>query len=88
MLFLGNLFIMNKVITIPKKLARQDNLVIIPKKEDEMFLKRPLKVPVAKLTPQEKRLISKSEQELETGKYLTLEELENELAGSRTRTRK
>ncbi|MEK7609246.1 MAG: hypothetical protein AAB476_02095 [Patescibacteria group bacterium] len=68
---------MDRVITIPKKLVRY-----------EVFLKRPLKVPVAKLTPQEKRLISKSEQELETGRYLTLEELENKLAGSRTRTRK
>ena len=79
---------MNKVIAIPKKSAARDDLVVIPKIEYEMLLKRRWQVPVAKLTPQEKRLILKSEEELAAGKYLTLEELEHELAGSHTRTRK
>ena len=79
---------MNKVIAIPKKSAARDDLVVIPKIEYEMLLKRRWQVSVAKLTPQEKRLILKSEEELAAGKYLTLEELEHELAGSHTRTRK
>ena len=88
MLFFSIIFIMNKVIAIPKKLAARDDLVVIPKIEYEMLLKRRWQVSVAKLTPQEKRLILKSEEELAAGKYLTLEELEHELAGSHTRTRK
>lgn len=74
------------VITIPKKLAEKDDLVVIPRQDYEALLRRqPKIIPIIKLTPSEKRTIAKSEKELARGEYITLEELEHELAGTYTK---
>ena len=77
--------IMN-VITIPKKLVKKDDMVIIPRKEYELLLQRqPKVIPVVKLTTAEKRAIARSEKEFSRGEYITLEELEHELGGTDTK---
>ena len=79
---------MNKTLTIPKKLANKADDIIISRGEYEVLLKKSGLVSVAKLTPKEKKSILKSERELVAGKYLSLKELENELAGSRSKANK
>ena len=74
------------IITIPKKLAQKDDLVVIPRKEYEALIhQRPKVIPVVKLTIAEKRAIARSERELARGEYVTLEELEYELGGTRVK---
>lgn len=76
------------VITIPKKLAKNDDLVVIPRKDYESLMRRqPKVIPVVKLTPSEKRAIIESEKELARGEYITLNELECELGSTRAKTR-
>ena len=58
------------VITIPKKLVKKDDMVIIPRKEYELLLQRqPKVIPVVKLTTAEKRAIARSEKEFSRGEY-------------------
>lgn len=76
------------VVTIPKKLAQKDDLVVIPRKEYEGLLRgRPKLIPVARLTPTEARAIERSEKELARGDYITLDELEHELGSTNTKKR-
>ena len=79
---------MNKIATMPKKIAHKDDVVVISRIEYETLLKKSKMVPVMKLTPRERKTILKSEKELAAGKYLTLKELEHELVGSRASTGK
>lgn len=66
---------MNKVLTIPKKIANRSNDIVISRGEYEILLKKSGLVSVAKLTPKEKRSILKSGKELASGKYLSLKEI-------------
>jgi hypothetical protein len=66
-------------ITIPKKFSQKGDLVVIPRKEYEQLLKRQRVIPVAKLTPAEKRALEQGRKEIATGNYVTLETLEHEL---------
>ena len=69
-------------------MANKADDIIISRGEYEVLLKKSGLVSVAKLTPKEKKSILKSERELVAGKYLSLKELENELAGSRSKANK
>ena len=78
---------MNKVVLVPdsKTLSRKDELVIISKKEYQKLLERqPKIIPTVKLSLKERKAIEKSEKELSQGKYVSLEELEHELARQRS----
>lgn len=69
-------------ITIPKKLIK-DDLVIIPRKEYEKLLKFYLeqskKQKEATLTPSQKKRLEKARKNLAQGKFLTLYELKQKL---------
>ena len=76
------------VVTIPRRLTQKDDLVVIPRREYESLLKqRVTALPVVKLTPSEKRACVRSERELARGEYVTLEQLEHDLGGSRAKKR-
>lgn len=76
---------MNNIITIPKK----GEFILIPKKEYETLVRRqPKLIQVEKLTASEKRAIAMSDKELIKGDYVTLDQLEHELASSRAKTGK
>ena len=76
------------VVTIPKNLAEKGDLVVVPRKEYEILLRRqPKVIPVAGLTSAEKRAVARSERELARGEYVTLKELERELGGAHTKKR-
>ncbi|MCH7552368.1 hypothetical protein IIB49_03195 [Patescibacteria group bacterium] len=70
---------MEKVITIPKELAKKGDLVIIPRKEYEGLVLRQKIVPVVKMTSAQKRDLKEARKEFARGEYVTLEQLENEL---------
>ena len=70
------------IITIPKKLIKDDDLVVIPRKEYEEFYQWR---EVAKLfktftpTATQKRDLKKAREEYKQKKYLTLDELKRRL---------
>ena len=77
---------MNKIVLVPdsKTLSRKEELVIISKKEYQKLVERqPKIIPTVKLSPKEQKAIAKSEKEISQGKYISLEELEHELAHPR-----
>lgn len=70
---------MARAITIPRELARKDDLIVIPRKEYEELLKLRKIVPLVKLTPAQKRDLEQARKEYARGEYITLERLEREL---------
>ena len=66
-------------ITIPKKLTKGAELVVIPRKEYEEFLKLRKVIPLVELTPSQKRDLEQARKEFARGEYITLKQLENEL---------
>ena len=74
-------------ITIPKKLAGKDDLVVIPKSEYKKLLKKQKIVPIVQLTPSGKRSLNNGRKEIAQGKYVSLEQLENELARTHRKKR-
>lgn len=74
-------------VTIPKEISEKGDLIVIPRLEYEGLLKRHIVVPVVKLTQTEKRVLERSRKEMAEGKYVTLEELENELGIANRRRR-
>jgi len=70
---------MEKVITIPKKLAKKGELVIIPRSEYEEYLNFKKIIPIIKANPAEKKAIREGRKEIKQGRYLTLKQLKNEL---------
>mgnify|MGYP001563298476 CR=1 FL=1 len=70
------------IITIPKKLAQKGDLVLIPRKEYEALLAKNVKEFIP--TASEKRAIARAKKDYDQGKYITLQELKNELASRRT----
>lgn len=65
-------------ITIPKNLIKNDDLVILPKKEYENLINKRV-IPVARLTSSERNSLHQSRKEMARGEYITLEELEHDL---------
>lgn len=63
-------------ITIPKNLIKNDDLVIISRKNYEKLLRSKKIIPTAKLNFAEKKSLEKARKEMAQGEYLTLEELE------------
>ena len=70
---------MNKVIAIPKELSKTGELVIIPRSDYEEFLRLKKIIPLVELTPSERKAIKQAKKEIKQGKYLTLNQLKNEL---------
>lgn len=76
-------------VIIPKKMVQKDDLVIIPRKEYEEFLRLKLKfIPEAEPTKDELRAIREGKKAFAHGDYVTLEELKNELASLHRRPSK
>ena len=71
------------VITIPKKLAEKDDLVIIPRQEYEEFLALKRTIPVVKPSRSELHAIERGRREILEGKYVEWEEFKRKLAHRR-----
>ncbi|PIR71914.1 MAG: hypothetical protein COU42_03205 [Candidatus Nealsonbacteria bacterium CG10_big_fil_rev_8_21_14_0_10_36_24] len=67
---------MEKVVTIPRELAENGKLVIIPHEEYEEFLHWKRTVKTYKSTAAEKKALKKARRDFARGEYLTLKELE------------
>jgi len=73
---------MERVITIPKELARRDDLVIIPRREYEEFSQwRTVMKSFPTFTPTtaQKRDLKKAREDYKKGNYMTLDELKRKL---------
>ena len=70
---------MEKIVTIPKELAKQGDLVVIPRKEYEGLVRRQKIVPVMKMNAAQKRDLEEARREYARSEYVTLEQLEDEL---------
>lgn len=82
---------MSKLVTIPnpRSLAKEKELVLIPRREYELLLHLKSRViPEVSLTLKQRLALTKSERELRSGSYLTLDELEHELGGARPKARR
>lgn len=66
---------MEKVITIPRKLAENGKLVIIPHEEYEEFLYWKKTVKTYEPTAAEKKALKEARRDFAQGKYFFLEEL-------------
>ncbi len=75
------------VVTIPKKLAQRDDLVVIPRGEYEDLLELKKIIPMVKATKAELRAIRRGEREIARGEYVTWRELKYDLACTRNRKR-
>lgn len=66
-------------ITIPKKITKGEELIAIPRKEYEEYLRLRRVIPQVKMTRAEKKEWKRAKKDYEQGKYITLKELQNEL---------
>lgn len=73
---------MTKVITIPKELAKKGELIIVPRAEYEKFLNWRKSVKTFRPTAAERKALREARKDFKNGKYITLQELKNELEGS------
>jgi len=71
------------VITIPKELARKEDLVVIPRSEYEEFLALKRVIPSVKPTKAELKIIRRGEREFREGKYVEWGEIKRGLARRR-----
>ncbi len=76
-----------KPVTIPKELMKRGDLVVIPRQDYEELIKHRKVVPVAGLTSSERRALERGRRQIQTGEFVSLEVLVNELAGSRLKKR-
>jgi hypothetical protein len=68
------------VLTIPKNLIKNDDLVIIPRKEYKEFLNfRIGRMKEMGLTTAQKNILTKARKNLSQGKFLTINELKQKL---------
>lgn len=67
-----------KAVTIPKKLAGKDDLVVIPRKEYEELLELK-KIREFTPTTAQKRAFARARRNRKGGNYLTIDELEKKL---------
>jgi hypothetical protein len=65
------------LITIPKKMVKNDDLVVLPRKEYERLLAR--LVPEFSPTATDKRELARARKNKASGNYLTINELERKL---------
>lgn len=70
---------MSEVLTIPKRLAKKGDLVIIPRAQYEEFLSLKRIIPLIKLNKTEKRRVEEGRKQVRKGQFLSLNELKNEL---------
>ena len=70
---------MNKAIAIPKELSKNEDLMVIPRSDYEEFLQLKKIIPLINPTLSEKKAIKEARKEIKAGKYLTLNQLKNEL---------
>lgn len=70
-------------ITIPKNLIKNDDLVIIPRKEYDNFLEFKKIIPFVKATKKEIAAIKRGEKEIKKGEYIFWNKLKHDLARSR-----
>lgn len=71
------------VITIPKKLTKGEELIILPRKEYEEFFQWRKTVNSYKFftpTLSQKRILKKAREDYRRGNYLTIDELKQKLA--------
>jgi len=68
-----------KAITIPKELANNDELVVIPKKEYDEFLKVRTVIRFAEPTKAELKLLERGRRQIRKGKYISWRVLKNDL---------
>lgn len=73
------------IITLPKKVKKGEELVAIPRKEYEEFLRLRKYIPTVKLTPAQKRDLAQARREYQRGEYFTLSQLGRELGRKSTR---
>lgn len=66
-------------ITIPRKVTKGEELVVIPRKAYEEYLQLRKSIPVMKMTSVEKREWNQARNDYQKSKYVTLAELEREL---------
>lgn len=69
-------------VIIPKKLVQKDNLVIVPRKEYEGYLKYKKlgkSVRTYKPTKAELRMIKRAKEDFKKSNYMTLEQLKEKL---------
>lgn len=67
-------------ITIPRRMAAEDDLVIVSRKDYENLLYRCLKkTPAIELTPSQKRKLIQARKNMAHGNYLAINELERKL---------
>lgn len=73
------------IITIPKKLAQKEDLVVVPRKEYEEFTqwRKAFRAPVVKPTRAELRALERGRREMREGKYVEWSKLKRELARRR-----
>ncbi|MBT9168440.1 MAG: hypothetical protein DDT19_01785 [Syntrophomonadaceae bacterium] len=67
-------------ITIPKKLIKEDDLVIIPRQKYEELLDLEKIIKIVKPAKSESQAIERGRKEIQKGKYISWHELKQELA--------
>ncbi|MBI5147776.1 MAG: hypothetical protein HZA37_01335 [Parcubacteria group bacterium] len=75
------------IITIPRKLTKGEELVAIPRKDYEEFLRLRKVISFVELTSSQKRDLQQARKEFSRGEYITLKQLENELGIASKKTR-
>jgi len=69
-----------KVITIPKKLAQKGDLITLPRREYEELLRLSLKnIPEVEMTLVQRRALKKARENRKKGNFLTFNELKGKL---------
>lgn len=66
-------------ITIPRKITKGQELIVIPRKIYEEYLELRKAIPVVKMTKSEKREWEQAKKDYEKGKYVILSQIEREL---------
>ncbi len=76
-----------KIITIPKDLAEEGDLVVLPRRQYERMLRQRRVISVSKLSASEKKAVERGRREIKNGEYITLDQLLDELARPRRKKR-
>jgi PHD/YefM family antitoxin component YafN of YafNO toxin-antitoxin module len=65
-------------LTIPKKVTRGDELVVMSRKEYERLISSRI-IPEYEATPREKRELARARRDMAAGKFMTIDELKKKL---------
>lgn len=71
-------------ITIPRNLIKNDDLVVIPRKEYNNLLELKKIIPIIGATKKEIALIKRGEKEIKKGEFVLWNKLKYDLANSRS----